>query len=100
METRGELSVASSNSTAPVPDFERWSFGRETYAQFLADVGAVHNALEEALKAAAEALEHTANESLQGHSVGTPPKEALANVEREMARVLVAIGEATGEHPS
>ena len=51
-----------------------------------------------ALKAAAEALERSANESLQGS--GTSPKEALANVEREMARVLVAIGEATGEHPS
>ena len=53
-----------------------------------------------ALKAAAEALEHTANRLLQGQPVGTSPKEALANVEREMARVLVAIEEATGEPPS
>ena len=53
-----------------------------------------------ALKAAAEALEHTANRLLQGQPVGTSPKEALANVEREMTRVLVAIEEATGEPPS
>ena len=51
-----------------------------------------------ALKAAAEALERSANEALQGS--GISPAEALANVEREMARVLVAIEEATGEPPS
>jgi HPt (histidine-containing phosphotransfer) domain-containing protein len=51
-----------------------------------------------ALKEAAEALERSADESLQGPPVGTSPKEALADVEREMARVLLAIGEATGEH--
>ena len=38
-----------------------------------------------ALKAAAEALERSANASLQGS--GTSPKEALANVEREIDRV-------------
>ena len=48
-----------------------------------------------ALKATAEALERSANASLQGS--GTSPKEALANVEREIDRVLVAIEEATGE---
>jgi len=53
-----------------------------------------------ALKAAAEALERTANESLQGQPVGTPPKEALANVEGEMARVLLAIEEATARRRS
>ena len=53
-----------------------------------------------ALKAAAIALELSADESLQGPPVGTSPAEALANVEREMARVLVAIGEATGEPPA
>ena len=53
-----------------------------------------------ALKAAAEALEHTANRLLQGQPVGTSPKEALANVEREMTRVLLAVEEATGEPPS
>ena len=51
-----------------------------------------------ALKEAAEALERSADESLQGPPVGTSPKEALADVEREMARVLLAIGEAPGEH--
>ena len=51
-----------------------------------------------ALKAAAEALERSANEALQGS--GISPAGALANVEREMARVLVAIEEATGEPPS
>ena len=48
-----------------------------------------------ALKATAEALERSANASLQGSD--TSPKEALANVEREIDRVLVAIEEATGE---
>ena len=51
-----------------------------------------------ALKAAAEALERSANDSLQGS--GTSPAEALAHVEREMARVLIAIKEATGETPA
>ena len=53
-----------------------------------------------ALKAAAEGLERSAVESLQGPPVGTSPAEALTHVEEEMARVLVAISEATGEPPS
>ena len=52
-----------------------------------------------ALMEASMALEHTANRVLQGQPVGTSPKEALANVESEMARVLVAIEEATGDEP-
>ena len=58
------------------------------------------------LKAAAIALERSADESLQGFGlheslkVGTSPAEALAHVEEEMTRVLLAIGEATGEPPS
>ena len=53
-----------------------------------------------ALKAAAIALERSADESLQGPPVGTSPAEALVHVEEEMTRVLLAIGEATGEPPS
>ena len=53
-----------------------------------------------ALKAAAIALERSANESLEGPPVGTSPAEALVHVEEEMTRVLLAIGEATGEPPS
>ena len=53
-----------------------------------------------ALKAAAIALERSADESLQGPPVGTSPAEALVHVEEEMTRVLLAIGEATGEPPT
>eukprot|EP00964_Phaeocystis_antarctica_P144392 scaffold110165_cov33-Phaeocystis_antarctica.AAC.1 len=53
-----------------------------------------------ALKAAAIALERSADESLQGPPVGTSPAEALVHVEEEMTRVLLAIGEATGEPPA
>ena len=49
-----------------------------------------------ALRDAALALERSATESAQGPPVATEPSVALAHVEEEMARVLVAIGEATG----
>jgi len=48
-----------------------------------------------ALKASAEALERSATESMQGPVFSTPPAEALALVEKEMARVLAVIEQVT-----
>ena len=52
LETNNELGVAT---LGKLPPFERWSFAEGHYAQYLADLGAVHAALEGALDAAASA---------------------------------------------
>jgi MoxR-like ATPase len=41
----------------PLPDFQRWAFALEHYMQYLADLHAVHVALEESIASAAAQLE-------------------------------------------
>uniref|UniRef100_A0A7S0WJB1 Uncharacterized protein n=1 Tax=Pyramimonas obovata TaxID=1411642 RepID=A0A7S0WJB1_9CHLO len=48
LESKGELKVAQDKSK-PLPPFEKWSFGRQTYMQYISDQYTVHEALEDAI---------------------------------------------------
>ena len=52
MQRNGELAVARPKDAAPLPPFERWSFRKRRYLQFLADHFAVHHMMEAAIMAA------------------------------------------------
>ena len=76
LETNHELSVAS---VRDLPPFERWAFRREHYAQYLADLRAVHTSLESAIDAAAGAAAAMAVEAKRGKAKGAAELAASAD---------------------
>lgn len=59
LQAEGALEVARPAGAPPPPPFERWAFAEAHYAQYLADLGAVHAGVEEALAALAGAAPGT-----------------------------------------
>ncbi|EFN60042.1 expressed protein [Chlorella variabilis] len=53
LQTQGALGVAQPQGSKPLPDFQRWAFALEHYVQYLADMHAVHAALESSIAGAA-----------------------------------------------
>ena len=52
MQRQGELAVAQPKGSRPPPPFERWSFRKRRYVQYLRDQLEVHAVMETAISAA------------------------------------------------
>lgn len=64
LQAEGALAVAQPAGAAPLPPFERWAFDEAHYVQHLADLLAVHAALEAAIARAQAALQRGEGERL------------------------------------
>lgn len=52
LQRQGELAVAQPKGSRPLPPFERWSFRKRRYVQYLRDQLEVHAVMEAAISAA------------------------------------------------
>ena len=77
-QRQGELAVAQPKGSRPPPPFERWSFRKRRYVQYLRDQLEVHAVMESAISAAVGDEEVSAEDA--GARAGTPVRVLTAEV--------------------
>lgn len=78
-QRQGALSIANEAGAKPYLPFEAWRYSLQRYSQYLAEVAAVHTALEEALQLALLAAVTASTSSTHPQGVAEQPSSTSSN---------------------
>jgi len=106
LDSKGEISVARPKGAAPLPPFEKWSFGDERFLQYLVDLQCVHVALETAVSQAGALLDAASSDSREvpplagfGPALGLQRSGALGADVAAIKAALVGASAGEGQSP-